>query len=399
MANRVLAYIACGIPAAIGVAFVARYAYVTSDTAADGIATAFLLGMIAVGAFGGPAVALAVAGNGRRKAAVALGVLTCLAIAANWSHTLGAIAHRTAGTEAETAKASAAIADARAELARIATEHKALPAFVPATAETVVAAKRAADTATKNREAECAKRGPNCRQRELDEQAAADKLATATTNKATTEQASKLDADGAAIRVQLAKAPAIKDANPLGNALARLLPWVPAASAATYQQAVVSLIAELLIAAGLALPELLRREPPGIAAGGPRTAVPIVSETMAPEPTGARQEAAAASPVASTRRGLASIAGVSLVEPPKPDRAGSVGRFMLACLPRTRGHDEALASIYRRYQRWCDEQQPTAAAIDAAAFAVEFRPLAERVGLRIEKRGDKLYVRDVRLAA
>ena len=46
------------------------------------------------------------------------------------------------------------------------------------------------------------------------------------------------------------------------------MPWLPAASAATIQQAVVSAIAELLIAAGLALPELLRRNGP---AAGPET--------------------------------------------------------------------------------------------------------------------------------
>jgi hypothetical protein len=129
--SRALAYVVAGIPAAIGVAFLARYAFVTSDTPVDGIATAFLLGMIATGAFVGPAVAIAVGGNGRPGAAFVLWVLTCFAIAANWSHTLGAIAHRTAGTEAETAKASATIADARGELARIAAERKALPAFTP----------------------------------------------------------------------------------------------------------------------------------------------------------------------------------------------------------------------------------------------------------------------------
>ena len=40
----------------------------------------------------------------------------------------------------------------------------------------MTAAKQAADTATENGKAECDKRGPNCRQRELDEQAAATAL-------------------------------------------------------------------------------------------------------------------------------------------------------------------------------------------------------------------------------
>ena len=68
------------------------------------------------------------------QSAVVLGVLVCLAVLANWFHTLGAIAHRSAGTEGESTKASATIADARDELARIGAERKALtftPAFRP----------------------------------------------------------------------------------------------------------------------------------------------------------------------------------------------------------------------------------------------------------------------------
>ena len=98
---RILAYLLAGIPAAIGAAFVARYAFVTSDTAIDGASNAFLFGMIAAGAFGGPAVAVALASNGRKLAAGIFGVLAVLAMATNWSHTLGAVAHRGAGTEAE----------------------------------------------------------------------------------------------------------------------------------------------------------------------------------------------------------------------------------------------------------------------------------------------------------
>jgi hypothetical protein len=102
MLSRVLVCLLAGIPAASGIGFVARYAFVTSDTAIDGAANAFLFGMIAAGAFLGPAVCVAVAGNGR-KGAWALGVLAVLAMLANWSHTLGAIAQRGAETEAASA--------------------------------------------------------------------------------------------------------------------------------------------------------------------------------------------------------------------------------------------------------------------------------------------------------
>ena len=67
MLSRVSAYVLAGIPAAIGVAFVARYAFVTSDTEIDGAANAFLFGMIAAGAFAGPACAIAVGRNGPQR--------------------------------------------------------------------------------------------------------------------------------------------------------------------------------------------------------------------------------------------------------------------------------------------------------------------------------------------
>lgn len=70
--SSLVAYGLAAIPAAIGVWFVARFAYVTSDTPIDGASNAFLFGMIAVGAYAGPAVALVVASRGRRFAAAVL---------------------------------------------------------------------------------------------------------------------------------------------------------------------------------------------------------------------------------------------------------------------------------------------------------------------------------------
>ena len=382
MLSRGLAYLFAGVPAAIGIGFVARYAFVTSDTAIDGAANAFLFGMIAAGAFLGPAVCVAVAGNGRKGAAWALGVLAVLAMLANWSHTLGAIAQRGAGTEAASAKAKTDAADDRKELARLAAALDALK-FTPTDADAVAAARAAVAAAERSRKAECGdgdpkQRGNNCRARETAEADALTALTTATTNKATTDKAARLDFEASAIRARLGKAPAVKEANALGEALGRLLPWLSAASAATFQQGLVSAIAELLIAAGLALPELLRREP----TTRPAEASPAPKE----EPEGAAQRPTM-------------IAGVALAEPPKPERTGNVGEFMLACLPRAKGQDVPLSAVYARYRRWCEKQKPAVAADDAAAFAQQFKSLSERVRLRTEKRGSKVFVRDVKLVA
>lgn len=395
--SRALAYILAGIPAAIGIAFVARYAYATSDGAVDGAAAAFLFAMVAAGAFLGPALCIAVAANGRRLAAVVLGVLAALAVAVNWSHTLGAIAHRSAGTEAEAAKAAEARKDDRSELARLMEARKALPAYTPAMAEDVDAARAAVKAAEASRKAECESRGKHCRARETAEGEKRAALSRALAGKAATDQAAKLDSEASAVRKRLASAPAVREANPLGEALARLMPWLPAASAATIQQAVVSAIAELLIAAGLALPELLRRNGPRDAGNGAPASATAREAPKVPPDREAIPDASAESRLRCSVQ--PSIAGVSLKRVPKPAAKGSVASFMLACLPRAHGQDAALASIYRRYCRWCDEQQPTVAAMDAAAFGEQFKALAERVRLDVENRGGRVVVLNVKLAA
>ena len=138
-----LAYIGAGIPAAIGIAFVARFAYVTSDTPTDGAATAFLFAMVASGAFLGPAIAIAVGNRGHKAAAGLSWLLALLAIVANWTHTLGAIAQRGAGIEARGAKITADTDEDRTALARLERELGAMR-FTATTAEAVAAARSAA---------------------------------------------------------------------------------------------------------------------------------------------------------------------------------------------------------------------------------------------------------------
>lgn len=165
--------------------------------------------MTAAAAFAGPAAALAVGNAGRKVAAVMLGVLAFLAIVANWTNTLGAIAQRGAGTEAASAKAKADAASDRKELERLTTAISALQ-FTPTDADAVAAARSAVNAAERSRKAECGEgnakqRGDKCRAREADEATARTALATAATNKAMTDQAAKLDTQAAAIRARLGK--------------------------------------------------------------------------------------------------------------------------------------------------------------------------------------------------
>lgn len=384
--SRIFAYAFAGIPAAIGVWFVARFAFATSDTAIDGASNAFLFGMLAAGAYAGPAFALAVAANDRKRAGCVLGVLALLAIVANWSHTLAAIAHRGAGIEAERSKAAAALADARAELKRLVVERDSMT-FTRTTAEAVQAARDAVSAAERTRQAECGngdlrQRGPNCRLRETEEQQARAALTTAAEAAGQTQRAAQLDVEAAAIRARLAEVPAVKEGDPLGAALGRLLP-MDAATASTAQQGLVSAIVELLIAAALALPELLKR----------RASPAQRSET--------RLQGHTESPVADLVEQVAEVPGteVAVMESPRPADEATAGRFMLACMVRAADQETASGIIYNRYVAWCGVQSPPLAALEPTAFARQFAAHCKRVGIKTRQDGKRVYCVGVALVA
>jgi hypothetical protein len=99
-----------------------------------------------------------------------------------------------------------------------------MPAFSPATADTVKAAREAVAAAERTRAAECVKRGPLCRQREADEAAARAALSKATADKAARDRAAKLDTDAATVRARLATAsPVASAADPGAAALSNYL--------------------------------------------------------------------------------------------------------------------------------------------------------------------------------
>src|SRR5262245_27848726 len=210
LVGTAIAYVVAGIPALIGIGFVARYAYVTSDTPTDGAATAFLFGMVAIGAFVGPAIAVAVKNHGRKTAAVVWWALAILAIVGNWTHTLGAIAQGGAGIEARGAKITADTEADRKTLARLERELSAMK-FAATSTDVVTAARSAAQLAERNRKAECGPnnetRGERCRLRELEEQANRDAPAKAISDKAATDCATQLAAEAADLRRSLAAAP------------------------------------------------------------------------------------------------------------------------------------------------------------------------------------------------
>jgi hypothetical protein len=195
-----------------------------------------------------------------------------------------------------------------------------------------------------------------------------DTLTTAENNKAATDQAARLDAAAAAIRSNLAKTEPAKSTNNLGEMLASLLP-LSAVTAASAQQALVSGIAELLIAAALALPELL------IGALAPAARRP--EESIRAEPA-------------------VEMPSVVALAPVLPD-VDTVGRFMLACLTKAPGEETAARAIYGQYRQWCSEQSLT--VLDAAYFADQFAARCKRHGIATRKVGEAIVCVGIRLTS
>ena len=207
-----------------------------------------MFGAISLCAFMFDALAVRLWFRGARKTGAFIGAIACLAFVVTFSNSLGGIVSRGDTVQAARQQVTDTRADNRRELRRLEQALADLGKFTPADEEAVRAAKRAADTATDNRKAECDKRGPNCRQREVDEQAAATTLATITASKATTDTAKRYETAIAVVKQKLATSSGepIGHANPLGNALALIIG--SAADVLTARmQAIIALVFELCL--------------------------------------------------------------------------------------------------------------------------------------------------------
>src|SRR5437899_12421687 len=110
----------------INTLMVGRYGFVTSDTAVDGAIAAFYFGIIALGAIGGPAVAVHFVGRRRWWWGGAFALLAAVALCANVVNSLGALAGRNDKTQAERTRARDDAKDDKAQLARINAERAAM---------------------------------------------------------------------------------------------------------------------------------------------------------------------------------------------------------------------------------------------------------------------------------
>jgi hypothetical protein len=373
---------------AVSISLAARYGYKGADTMIDGVISAVVFGAIALCACLFDAAAVRLWFMGHRIGAGAIGLIAAAALVVTFTNSLGAIAGRADVTQAERARAKDDVAADRAELARIAQERAAMR-FVPATEETVAAARDAVTAAEHIRIAECGngdpkQRGPNCRQRETEEQARREALTSALAGKAATDRAASLDSAAAAIRARLATALPVQNPNPLGAALALLL-GAGAAALTAWQQAVVAAVFELCLVGVMVIYELLghAKQQDGQAEG--RVIVARSQETLN---TG-KEVAEPQLPKPSTpRRRKATLT--------RPKVMGSVQSFVRDHVFPADGERTEIKALMQDYRTWCAHEG--FAPIELSELLDEIEKICRRLGVGIEVGDDqRVYCLNVTL--
>ena len=355
-----------------------RYGYQMADAEVDRWIAAVMFGSISLCAFLFDAGAVNLWFRGARKVAVCIAGIAFLALVVTVGNSLRAIVSRADTVEAKRQDVIMNREDARRDLQRLERAIEGLGRFTPTDDTAVNAAKRAADAATKSREAECEKRGAAaglCRDREKDERAANKALADAAGAKATTDTARRYEAQIAAIkqRQEAQTGAPVGNANPLAAALSSVVGAAGEALTA-WHKFIIAVTYELCLVGLMVL----------------YTTLGEVSRKGAPDDLKLTQDAVPALPLAS---------------PPAPRLAasnpetpvGSVKRILTDSLERAKGAHVELAELAGRYRAVCREQGKRACTLDA--FTTDVEAFCQAVGIKRRKEGEHIYLVDVRLTA
>ena len=367
---------------AVSIALAARYGYKGADTTIDGVISAVVFGSIALCAFMFDAAAVRLWFMGHRVGSVTIGVIAAAALIVTFTNSLGAIAGRADVTLAERIRVADARKDDRTELKRLQDALAAIGAFTATDDEVVAAAKRSADTATSNRIAECDKRGPNCRQRETEEQIAVRGLRSVTAGKATTDRATKLEADIAAIRARLATGEAVANPNPLGAVLALLL-GSAASVLMAWQQAIVAAVFDLCLVGVMVIFELLGQD----AAGRVTTQDEADSED--------RQQDRDPIPVSAVAKSFRS--------PPERSRTkvgaglASVKTFIGERVSPADGERIEMKTLVHAYRAWCGSKGVEPVALESFLEVVE--KVCRKIGIEIVNDAQRVFCLNVKIDA
>jgi hypothetical protein len=365
----------CG---AVVVWTVANYGYTTADDPAVRWNMAFLFGVIATAGLFGHAVSVRI-WSISRVWSMLIGLACVGALLLNLSNSLGALANRSSKAVAEVTSKAAALKDDRAELQRLQERLDTLGKFEPTDAAAVAAAERAAKAATIAKERECGngdpkQRGKFCRDREDAERAANEALSKATTAKAMTDRANKLETEMQPIRDRVHAAGPIAETNVQGNALAKLfrLPDSEAGFAAVLQNFLLAAIVEVIIVLCMVTFELL-------------------------SPYRHARSAAALRPLESAP--TQPLLGRRPIRPrlvSSQPAAFSVVDFGAASLEPAPGERLDAEVFFLAYEKAAESRRLR--ALPPEEFVEPFKRLCDEAEIRTSKRNRKLYLMDVRLA-
>jgi hypothetical protein len=293
---------------------------------------------------------------------------------------MGGLAKSADETLAERSKAITAAKDDRAELERIRRDRDKLSPRPIGTIKAEIEAARAS-------KAYKATDGCNPERISKLSRDACDAYRRLEGDLATAETAARLDVELQRARARDTKAPVMQTTDP-GATVIAVLTGTTAESAAAWTVFMGSIALELagMIAMMRAESRPVHRLAGNLAA--PMTELQIDANSapaLTAETAGKRQTV---------------ITGITLIDPPKSSAsAGTVGRFMLACLKRVPGEEAQGGAIYARYQRWCGEQQPALTALDPRPFELQFAERCDRLAIRTRRDGGRVYCLDVKLVA
>jgi hypothetical protein len=360
------------IGALASIALCAAFGWDQATEQKDRITQAFVYGFVALATLALHAVALRIWVAGWRKTGGFIGVIAMLAFIMTAFTSLGGLASRADRVVAERQDAIDTKADTKKQIADLLAEKTGLKA--PWTTQAAVdAAQRLANAAAANREAECAKRGDNCRNREGDERKALEALAAAQASKATTDRIIEIDADLKRLR-------AVKTNGTIGSAdtlKALLSPilgvWADVLT--SWQKVAFALIYDLCLVALMIGIEVLGH------IGVARPSQPDMRKK--PENVSTSEEPAL--PVNTKPKLVVTTANPS----------GSVPSILTEHLESAPGKKVEIAEIGRRYRDVCKERGKAPVKQDVFVNAVDM--YCRKVGIKRQTIDDSLYLMDVQL--
>jgi hypothetical protein len=259
--------------------------------------------------------------------------------------------------------------------------------FMPVTAEVVQAARDAVKSAEEIRQRECGagdprQRGPNCRQRETEQQTKRDALAVVLTNMALADRAAKLDQDAETLRAKLGKAPLVEKPNPLGETLELLL-GAAAAALTAWQQAVVAAVFELCLVGVMVIYELL---------GQHASVRGAIQDKADPDDRQPDRE-----PIAASGVGKRSASSPGRSRPKPLPALASVKTFIAERVLPADGEQVEMKILVQEYRSWCVGKG--SGPVDLESFLEEVEKVCRKVGIEIVNDAQRVFCLNVRIDA